>query len=229
MGLGAEVQQAELKLLAALPSDWQHEAKRISSRFHLDPAGWFQPGYVHAHLKAVADAVWAERKLSVRYESWTKTTDRVLEPFGLVLKGGIWYVVARSADEVRTFRLSGIKALITLDETFARPKAFDLVAYWAEATEKFQQDIYVGTARVRATQRGIVRLKGISETVRKAIEAEELIYDAGGWTTLTIPIEEIGWATREMTNVGAEAEVLAPPELRTAVAEVARKMAALYA
>jgi predicted DNA-binding transcriptional regulator YafY len=229
MGLGAEVQQAELKLLAALPADWQQEARRISSRFHLDPAGWFQPGYVHAHLKAVADAVWAERKLSVRYESWTKVTDRVLEPFGLVLKGGIWYVVARSGEEVRTFRLSGIKALLTLEETFTRPREFDLVAYWAETTVKFEQDIYVGTARVRATQRGIVRMKNISETVKKAIESEELVFDADGWATLTIPIEEIGWATREMTNIGAEAEVLAPLELREAVADVAKRMAAFYA
>jgi predicted DNA-binding transcriptional regulator YafY len=228
LGLGPDVQQAELKLLAALPADWQQEAKRISSRFHLDPAGWFQPGYVHAHLKAVADAVWAERKLSVRYESWTKVTDRVLEPYGLVLKGGIWYVVARSGEDVRTFRLSGIQALIALDETFARPKAFDLPAYWATATVQFERDIYVGTAQVRATARGIVRLKGISQTVKAAIESLEIVHDAGGWATLTIPIEEIGWATREMTNAGCEVEVLAPPELRAAVAEVARRMAAFY-
>jgi predicted DNA-binding transcriptional regulator YafY len=227
LGLGAEVAQAELKLLAALPADWQQEAKRISSRFHLDPAGWFQPGYVHAHLKAVADAVWGERKLSVRYESWTKVTDRVLEPFGLVLKGGIWYVVARSNDEVRTFRLSGIKALLTLDETFTRPKSFDLSTYWAEATVKFEQDIYIGTASVRATERGVSRLKAFSDTVKRAIESLELDY-RDGWATLTIPTEELPTAARELSKAGPEVEVLAPPELRDAVADTARKMAALY-
>jgi predicted DNA-binding transcriptional regulator YafY len=228
MGLGAEVQQAELKLLAALPADWQQEAKRISSRFHLDPAGWFQPGYVHAHLRAVAEAVWAERKLSVRYESWTKTSDRVLEPYGLVLKGGIWYVVARSGEDVRTFRLSGIQALIALDETFTRPRDFDLPVYWVEATKQFERDIYVGTARVRATDRGIRRLKDISSTVKAAIDTAEIIVGPDGWVSLTIPIEEVQWAAREMVKAGSEVEVLDPPELRQAVAEVARKMAALY-
>lgn len=228
LGLGDKVAQAELKLLAALPSDWQAEAKRISSRFHLDPAGWFQPGYVHAHLKAVADAVWAERRLSVRYESWTKVSDRVLEPYGLVLKGGIWYVVAASGGEVRTFRLSGIQALIALDETFTRPKDFDLPAHWAEATEKFEKDIYIGVARVRATEKGINRLKVISDTVKRAIEATEIVPGADGWAELTVPIEEVSWATREMIKAGAEVEVLSPPELREAVAEVARRMAALY-
>jgi predicted DNA-binding transcriptional regulator YafY len=227
LGLGDQVAQAELKLLAALPADWQKEAKRISTRFHLDPAGWFQPGYVHAHLKTVAECVWAERKLSVRYESWTKVTDRVLEPYGLVLKGGIWYVVARSGEDVRTFRLSGIQALLVMEEAFARPREFDLAAYWAEATVQFERDIYVGTATVRATERGIGRLRAISDTVKKAIDALSLAYD-DGWTTLTIPIEEVGWATREMTKVGAEIEVLHPPELRTAVADVARKMAGYY-
>lgn len=228
LGLGDKVAQAELKLLAALPADWQAEAKRISSRFHLDPAGWFQPGHEHAHLKTVADAVWAERRLSVRYESWTKVSDRILDPYGLVLKGGIWYVVARSGDDIRTFRLSGIKSLEVLDETFSRPRDFDLPAYWAEATEKFQRDIYVGTARVRATARGISRLKETSDTVKRAILETEVVFGDDGWAELTIPVEELGAACREMTKMGAEVEVLSPPELRNAVAEVARKMANLY-
>lgn len=228
MGLGPEVQQAELKLLAALPADWQQEAKRISTRFHLDPAGWFQPGYVHAHLKSVADCVWAERRISVRYESWTKVSDKVLEPYGLVLKGGIWYVVAATEGQVRTYRLSGIQALIVLEETFSRPRDFDLPNYWAEAARQFERDIYISTARVRATERGVRRLKDISSTVKTAIEAVTFGFDDEGWTTLTVPIEEIGWATREMTKIGAEVEVLEPPELREAVAAVARRTAALY-
>ncbi|HQZ14162.1 MAG TPA: YafY family protein [Devosia sp.] len=229
MGLGAEVQQAELKLLAALPADWQQEARRISTRFHLDPAGWFQPGYVHAHLKSIADCVWAERRISVRYESWTKVSDRVLEPYGLVLKGGIWYVVAATDGQVRTYRLSGIQALIVLDETFARPRDFDLPSYWAEAARKFERDIYVSTARVRCTETGLRRLEDMSATVRSSIAAAAIIFDETGWAELTIPIEEIGWTTREMTRMGPEVEVLSPPELRTAVATIARRTAALYA
>ncbi len=229
MGLGAEVQQAELKLLAALPADWQQEARRISTRFHLDPAGWFQPGYVHAHLKSVADCVWAERRISVRYESWTKVSDRVLEPYGLVLKGGVWYVVAAIDGMVRTYRLSGIQALIVLDESFVRPRDFDLPGYWVEAARQFEREIYISTARVRATELGVRRLKDISGTVRAAIEAAPPAFDADGWATLTVPIEEIGWATREMTRIGAEIAVLEPRDLRDAVAAVARNMAALYA
>ena len=209
MGLGAEVQQAELKLLAALPADWQQEARRISTRFHLDPAGWFQPGYVHAHLKSVADCVWAERKISVRYESWTKVSDKVLEPYGLVLKGGIWYVVAATEGQVRTYRLSAIQALIVLDETFARPRDFDLPGYWAEAARQFERDIYVATAEVRATETGVRRLKDISNTVRSALEAVPIIFGADGWARLTAHRNRLGHPRND--RVGAEVEVLSPP------------------
>ena len=230
LGLGDNMQQAELKLLAALPPDWQAEAKRMSSRFHLDPGGWFQPGYIHQHLKAVADAVWSETRISIRYESWTRTSDREIEPLGLVLKGGIWYVVAQTEPgKVRTFRLSGIVALLVLEEHFQRPRDFDLSDYWAEATVQFEKDIYVGTARVRASELGLKRLKEISQTVKEAVEAAVIAPDQDGWAELVIPIEEVAWATREMRRVGSEIEVLDPPELRARIAEEARKMAALYA
>lgn len=229
LGLGDEVAQAELKLLAALPADWQAEAKRMSSRFHLDPAGWFQPGHQHEHLKLVADAVWSERRVAVRYESWTRISDRVLEPLGVVLKGGIWYVVAQTEGSIRTFRLSNILALVATGETFERPEGFDLPAYWATSTAQFEKDVYAGTARVRASEKGRQRLKNISATVKAAVEQARLEPDAEGWAILTIPIEEVGWASREMIRIGAEIEVIEPPDLRARMAEETRKMAGFYA
>lgn len=229
LGLGGEMAQAELKLLAALPGDWQAEARRVSARFHLDPGGWFQPGYRHAHLRAVAAAVWAEQRLFIRYESWSRVSERRLDPLGLVLKGGIWYMVARSDSGIRTYRLSGIQALEVLEEHFTRPADFDLPAYWAAATAQFEHDIYVGTATVRASERGRQRLRDISSTVRAAVDAATIEPDAEGWARLTIPVEEHGWATREIIRIGAEIEVLEPPELRARVADDIRRMAAFYA
>lgn len=229
LGLSDDMAAAELKLLATLPADWQDEARRISGRFHLDPKGWFQPGRVHEHLKAVADAVWSERRIHVRYESWTGVSDRVLEPLGLVLKGGIWYVVAQREAVVRTYRLSNILALILTEEHFERPEDFDLPAHWEEATGQFEKDVYVGTAVVRASESGRKRLLEISQTVRTAVEAAEISLDADGWAVLSIPIEEVGWAAREMTKIGCEIEVIEPPELRARMAETARKLWAFYA
>lgn len=228
LGLGDEAAQAELKLLAALPADWQAEARRMSSRFHLDPRGWFQPGYKPEFLKLVAEAVWSETRIAIRYESWKDVQDRVIEPLGLVLKGGVWYVVAQRDGNARTYRLSQIQALGPTGETFTRPKNFDLPSHWQEATKQFERDIYVGTARVRASEVGRRKLRGLSDTVRQAVEALTLVPDADGWAEFDVPIEEVGWASHELTKIGDDVEVLGPPELRARVVANVEKMARLY-
>lgn len=229
LGLGDAVAAAELKLLATLPADWQKEATRVAARFHLDPRGWFQPAEKGEHLRAIADAVWSERRISVRYESWTGTNDRVLEPLGLVLKGGAWYMAARRGDTVRTYRLAKIQALTLTDDHFDRPPDFDLPAFWAEAMERFERNMYVGQAEVRATKLGLSRLKDLGPVVKAAIEAQRWPVDDAGWIRLTIPTDELSYATIELSRIGPELEVVSPPELRASVAKIARRMAKLYA
>lgn len=228
LGLGEEAAQAELKLLSALPADWQAEARRMSSRFHLDPRGWFQPGHKPEFLKLVAEAVWSETRIAIRYESWKETKDRVIEPLGLVLKGGVWYVVAQRDGNIRTYRLSQIQALGPTGETFTRPKDFDLPNHWAEATKQFERDIYVGTAHVRATEKGLRKLKDLSDTVRRAVEMLNPTPGEDGWVEFDIPIEEVGWASFEFIKLGDDVEVLSPPELRARVVGNVQKMARLY-
>lgn len=229
LGLGDAMADAELKLLAALPADWQDEARRVSSRFHLDPRGWFQEAATVAALRTIADAVWSERQIAVTYESWTKVAERVLDPLGLVLKSGLWYLVARSGEKIRTYRLEAIRALTVTDVTFQRPDRFDLAAYWAESTTQFEKDVYIGTAQIRASPTGLTRLKELNATYRRAIEGAAAAPAADGWTHVALPIEETAWTARLLTRIGAEMEVLSPPELRAAMGEIARRMAALYA
>src|SRR5260221_13309365 len=67
LGLGDVMAAAQLKLLTALPAGWQDDARRVSSRFHLDPVGWFQSSGATGHLPAGAQAVWLERPLKIRH------------------------------------------------------------------------------------------------------------------------------------------------------------------
>jgi predicted DNA-binding transcriptional regulator YafY len=79
---------AQLKQLAALPADWQVDANRVGSRFHLDPVSWYRSPSHPDRLPIVAQAVWTERRLELSYQSWKKLDRRVVDPLGLVLKGG---------------------------------------------------------------------------------------------------------------------------------------------
>ena len=96
LGLGTVFAAAQAKLLAALPKEVADRAFLVRQRFHLDSAGWFRPARVPPHLGAVATAVWEERRLEIvyRHPGSEEGARRVLDPLGLVLKAGVWYLVA---------------------------------------------------------------------------------------------------------------------------------------
>lgn len=98
LGLGPALDTTRMKLLAALPDAARQDAQRVASRFHIDPVGWFQGPDEQALLPELAAAVWSQRLLQVRYDSWKGVVERRLAPLGLVLKGGLWYLVAAACN-----------------------------------------------------------------------------------------------------------------------------------
>jgi len=229
LGLGEAAASAHLKLLAALPRDWQADAERVGARFHLDPVDWFRGAAPADHLRTVAEGVWGERRLRLHYESWTAASDRVVDPLGLVLKGGAWYLVARHRREPRTYRVAAITAAQLLDETFVRPPKFDLAAFWAESTRRFEEGVYRDFATLRVSAAGLARLANFSPIVARAAERSAGRPDAHGWRTVTVPIESVDHASREMLRLGADAVVIEPAALRDALRDTAGAMLASYA
>src|ERR1700739_1048836 len=97
LGLASVVASATLKLRAALPQSLRENADRLRERFYLDARGWYRQSEDVPHLPVVAAAVWDRQVLEIRYERWKEPAEvvRKIEPYGLVIKAGIWYVVAR--------------------------------------------------------------------------------------------------------------------------------------
>ncbi len=228
LGLGDAAASAQLKLLAAMPPEWQADARRVSSRFHLDPAGWYQSPSRETHLPEVARAVWGERRLDIRYESWKGIVERRIEPLGLVMKAGQWYVVANAAGEPRTYKLSNIQGLKIRAETFKRPRRFDLARHWAASIARFEAGLYRGAAVIRVTAAGLKRLRELSAALAQAADGSTAKPDKSGWARLTIPIESVDHAALELMRLGPECEAIEPKELRERIAGRAKKIAALY-
>ncbi len=89
----------------------------------------------------LAEAVWEGRPVDVVYQHGEHIRERRLLPLGLVLKAGVWYVVAKSEDQVRTYRVARVKSAEPVDERFDRPRDFDLPGYWAESTSTYERNI----------------------------------------------------------------------------------------
>jgi predicted DNA-binding transcriptional regulator YafY len=228
LGLGEAAASAHLKLVAALPGQWQADAERVGLRFHLDPVDWFRDAAPADHLHAVAHAVWNENRLHMRYESWTEVAERVVEPLGLVLKAGAWYVVARRGRVARTYRLSNMHDVQVSAERFKRPRHFDLAAYWAEATQRFEAGVYRDFATLRVSALGRKRLCGFSAVVAEAVDRSAGKTDARGWVAVTVPIESIDHAAHQMLRLGAEAEVVEPAALRQRLRATASALQVMY-
>lgn len=211
LGLGAPAASARLKLVASLPEAWRATADRIGGRLHLDPVDWYLQPEVPAHLQQVAQAVWDARRLEVHYRSWRGGAERVLEPLGLVLKAGAWYLAARPAGdpEVRTWRV-GQMQVRRVGPAFRRPAGFDLPAYWRASAARFEAGLVRLQARIAASPRALVWLA--NERWRHQVLPAPAARP--GWVQVQLPIESVEQGARRLLAWGAEVEVLAPAALR---------------
>lgn len=228
LGLGADLAAAQLKLLASLPPESGASAERVSARFHLDPMNWYTRADASEALKPLAAAVWNEQRIRVRYESWKDVVERTLDPLGLVLKGGIWYLVASVKDAPRTYRVSNIQDLQTLDTKFTRPRRFNLSRYWSEWAKDFETRLMKEHATIEVSPLGRRLLRDANAAAHEALTADNKPCKPDGWLRARVPIEGIETAKRQFLRLGAEIKVIEPPSLRTAISEEARKVAAHY-
>lgn len=227
LGLGDEVEQAQLKLLAALPASWRDDARRVSSRLYLDPIDWYRESQPLPHLATVATAVWDERPLAMHYESWKLTSRRTIHPLGLVLKAGAWYLVAND-DKLRTYRVASILDAELQPGVVKRPKGFNLTEYWRQSVRRFQAEVFKGEATVCATAAGLKSLSYLSAAVAKAVAAVSPPEGEDDRVELRIPIETIEHATGQLLRLAPEVEVIGPPALKRSTIERLRRIVALY-
>jgi len=229
LGLGTVVTAARLKVLAALPPELRARASRLVERFHLDAAGWFQAGEEVPHLPALAECVWETRRVEMDYHRADQIVTRTVEPLGLVLKGGVWYLVGRADEQIRTYRVSRVARTLPTEERFERPEDFDLAAYWAESSAAYEReaprlDLVV---RVRQDRLGMLR----SFVGRASVAAAERLGepDGDGWLKLKMRIEWPDDAPRTLLGMGPDLEVVEPAGVREKLAELARETVARYA
>jgi predicted DNA-binding transcriptional regulator YafY len=252
LGLGAMLAAAELKLLAALPPGLRARAERVRERFHLDAPGWFRETDEVPWLATIADAVWDQRRLRVRYERWgPEEVPRTLEPLGLVLKAGTWYLAASPAGAagaraggqgaagsaatadtarwVRSYRVARIRCLDVLPERFERPEGFDLAGWWQVNSRELAWRLFRGEAVVRLSPRGRELLPVLLGTAQARAAADSACPpDSSGWTQVVVPIESVDHGVADFLRLGAEAEVLAPEELRLRIAGAVHTLAGVY-
>jgi predicted DNA-binding transcriptional regulator YafY len=229
LGLGTVVAAAQLKVLASLPPELRARASRLVERFHLDAGEWFHASQPVPHLGALSDAVWSGTRIAIDYERGDGAVRRRLEPLGVVLKAGIWYVVARVEDQIRTYRVSRVVAVEPTAERFERPDDFDLAAYWGESAAAFERDAPRVEVVVRIHPEHVGRLRAaVGGAVMNAAEPID-VADPEGWLRLRLRLDWPEEAAGVLLSAGPWVDVVSPAEIRGEVAAMARDVAARYA
>ncbi|WP_306336944.1 YafY family protein, partial [Streptomyces sp. KL118A] len=167
MGLDDAASAARLKVSAALMPSLRDASQNAAQRFHLDAPGWFQETPAPELLPAVADAVWDDRLVTARYRRQEAEVERELEPYGLVLKAGVWYLCARVTDSgaYRVYRIDRFTSVVAGGQRFVRDEEFDLPGFWDERAAQFARAILRAEVVVRLTEAGVRRLPHATDAV----------------------------------------------------------------
>lgn len=220
LGLADLMTMARTKLMAALPAGARVE--RVATRFHLDAAGWFRATDPVPALPLIAGAVWNARFLRFRYGQANDVGVRKVGPVGLVLKAGIWYLVAQKGSAFRTYRVGRISQAEVLDEPYARPLKFDLAAWWSQSSREYEAGSYRDTATIRLSPRGRSLIELLGPYVEEAVAKTAGKPDKRGWIRCTIPLESCEHGVSELLRLGADVVVVSPAEVRTRMAQTLR-------
>jgi predicted DNA-binding transcriptional regulator YafY len=167
----------------------------------------------------VQDAIARDCKLTFFYsradgESGVRTVD----PFGIVCKQAVWYLVARAPAGMRTYRLSRMQNAVVLAVTFERPANFDLAAHWKSSTAQLQQKRGQFRATLALAPDAAASVSRWSR-VSPAPEVQCSPPLPENWTALHVQFENSEEARFIALGFGARAYVLAPDNLRDRVRE----------
>jgi predicted DNA-binding transcriptional regulator YafY len=223
--LAAAAQSALNKLMAALPGPMREQAAAMRERLHVDPTGWWQTGEDLSMLSVVQDAVARERQLAFDYvRADGQRSARTVDPLGLVAKGTSWYLVARGATGMRTFRVSRMSGATVLASGFERPAKFDLAAHWAKATAELE-DRRRGFAVVLALTPSAAQLVAARCPTTPVPNDEAVTKNVPqGWVIVRASFDDEEFARFVVLGLGSRARTIEPLEFQEKIAAEIRAM-----
>ena len=212
----AAAERAYGKLMASLPSSMRDRAVSMQQRLYVDPTGWRGTTENLTMLPVVQEALARERKLKLHYwRAGKERVERAVDPLGLVAKGSAWYLVARSEDAFRTYRVSRIETAEMLEAAVERPAGFDLAEYWKTSTAKFEEGLPRYDATLRLEPRAAKWLRMWRFTSPAQVVAGP---DADGWVTMHLLFDHEEEAFFMVLGLGARVDVIEPAALRERIA-----------
>jgi len=222
LGFGSPLQRAREKLSGALSERQKNIAEKARARIRVDQRRWGQDDAPTETLGLVRRAVWDDRRVEMTYRDRNGTrTTREIDPLGLVSRAGVWYVVARSGEDLRSFRADRILSTTLTDTHFERPRDFDLDAYWSQSSRSYEGTYERLPVTVRADRSMLDSLTAYWSP--KSVDEDE------AQCVVRFEFPARGAAIQQLLAWGKSVTILEPLDLVDEIISIAREVLGHYA
>lgn len=227
LGLGESFGRALRKLSTGLPASHAEQVGHLLERVIIDPGGWGGAVRNPEALETVMRAVQDDRRVRMDYRALSSGHGgrRTVDPWGVVLAGTTWYLIAAHRGKPHTYRISRIQAIEVLDEPTRRPAGVDLLATWREIREQWAErpsdDIVL---RVKREQSDLAQ-----RMLRMVLMGPPEVTDDGDeHVRIRARVSSLRGTVGMLLGFGDWAEAVEPPELRKLMVEIADEARGVY-
>lgn len=221
LGIAGDMKSALLKLAAALPSTYREQEEHSRQRIHLDSSAWEGDSRSSPHLEMIYQAVLRDQRIKIGFASLNQILiESCVEPYGLVAKGGIWYLAYLSNGKWQAKRVSDLVSVEAANENFKRRPDFDLVEFWESwcLQRQLSRQSFHATARIDPAMLPWLPVY-FNLSPRVVDEAES----PGEWPLLELSFNSFYDARSRLLGLGGAVEVLAPQALRQSLRDFAEQ------
>ncbi|HZX03180.1 helix-turn-helix transcriptional regulator [Kribbella sp.] len=223
--IAPDAKAALRKLVRALPDTFREHAQAAAEAVVIDPARWGEHVKEQPELvRRLQDAVVRRERVRLVYDGrGGGTSERAVEPLGLVDKDDVWYLIAGTTNGRRTFRVDRIVTAEPTGDSFERPDDFELSSAWAEIVERMEERRSGLTATVLMDERfvWVMRDRLGRNCVVDGTVGDRVRIRVTAPTPLMIAQQLAGW--------GGSIEVVDPPSVQAELARLGQELTNRYA
>lgn len=220
-----EVRTALRKLVRALPQPFRADAEAAARATLTDPTRWGERNRDRpAVVELLQTAVVRRRKVRFGYvDGARRRSERVVDPWGLVDKDEIWYLIAGTDKGQRTFRVDRIDRAEPTDDEAERPDDFALAAAWREVVGEVEERRSRTWATVLVEARSV---RILQDQFGRHCEPDGEHEDGRTRVRLAAPTPlDIA---RTLAGWGSAVEVLEPAAVRSELARIGAELTGRY-
>lgn len=166
LGLSQNANTAFNKIISNLPNHQKEIANKNSGKIFFDPNPWYFKIENPIHLKELAKAIFENKKIQITYSSWNKTSEKIIEPLGLVLKSNEWYLIGKN-NKILLYKVANIQVLEILNTSFENID-FNIEDFWINSIKKFEQNLRPLKVKILADEIALNNIRKIGEYAEKS-------------------------------------------------------------